>query len=109
MTISEEDFHALGTLATKRVQDACNSVGQMLEDSEQAINLLLNVIYSMCNSAAGLMHDNVVDQDGNKPPIEECFAEVLAMLARANGLSVSVLDLDEALERGLVRQRTPDA
>jgi hypothetical protein len=39
--MTEEDFHALGTLATNRVQDACNSVGQMLDSGEQALDMLL--------------------------------------------------------------------
>lgn len=99
--ISEHEFDALGVLATQRVQDACNSVGQLLENREQALDLLINVIFSMCNSAAELMRASVVDEDGLKPPLDDCFAEVLALLARGRGFTTEMIDAAEARARGL--------
>jgi hypothetical protein len=99
--LSDKALRDLGRLATERVQDAANSVGQLLDNEEQALELLLNVIHSMMTSASTLMHESTTKADGTRPPPGECYAQILGILATHQGISTTVMSLDEARERGL--------
>jgi hypothetical protein len=98
---SDKALRDLCKLATERVQDAANSVGQLLDNEEQALELLVNVIHSMTASAATLMHECMKKPDGTRPSSDECYAEILGILATHQGITATVMSLDEARERGL--------
>jgi len=84
--LSDEQLKELGRLACQRCEQATNSVGQLLENEEQAVELLINVINSMVNGCATLMQPNTIKDDGDEPSVQECVVQILAILAKANGI-----------------------
>ena len=99
--LSQEALQDLGRLATRRVEDAANSVGQLLDNEEQAVELLVNIIHSMMISAAQLSRSISKKPDGGGPSLVECYAEILGFLAKHQGITATVMDIDEAKARGL--------
>lgn len=99
--LSDQELRDLGGLATQRAENAVNSVGQFLDNPEQAIELLVNVINAMAVNAAELIRENMEKPDGTRPGVGEAYARVLAMLASANGLETRMMSKEEATAHGL--------
>jgi len=101
--LSDAALKDLHRLAIARVEEACNSVGQLLDDEEQGLCLLISVLSSVSMNAAQLMHKATTKVDGTKPAPSECFAQVLAIIAEQAGLDATVLSEDEARARGMIK------
>jgi hypothetical protein len=85
--ITDQELMDFGNLACQRCEKAANSVAQLLENEMQATELLINVINSMTVSAATLMQTFARKPDDSEPTIQECIVQVLATLAKANGIA----------------------
>lgn len=85
--ISDEQLMELGKLACQRCETAMHSVGQLLDDEQQAIELLLNVINSMLRGCATLIASYDQKDDGSELTAQEAIVSLLATLAKANGIA----------------------
>jgi hypothetical protein len=80
----------LALLATERVGDAINSVGQLIDDPEQVSLFLHSVISDLVMSTAEFMHEHVIMKDGKTPSAEVCYFKVLATLAKCGDITTLI-------------------
>jgi len=90
--LSDKELEDIGRLACQRCEQAANSVGQLLENEQQACELLINVMNSMMMSCATLMSESCQKPDGNPPTKEECIIHILDMLGLAHGIEKMFAD-----------------
>jgi uncharacterized protein YejL (UPF0352 family) len=102
MTLSTTALKDLHKLANKRVEDALNSVVQLLESDDQVLHLSMTVLSNLATGAAEHMHQTVQRADGTHPPVAECYCRVLSMLAAVQGLDSKVVTEEEAKQAGLI-------
>lgn len=103
MSLSDAAQKDLAQLAHQRVEEAINSVTQLLEDDDQILLLTMSVLTTMAHSVAYHMHEMRMRPDGKGPSHQECYCRMLSMLAAVEGVNSSVLSEEEAREAGLIK------
>jgi len=101
--LTDHDIKQLHILAFNRVASAINSVEQLLETEVQSLHLVMDIIAQLSVSAALHLHESTRKPNGQRPSQGEAFAQVLSMIAAAQGLESRVIDEDEAKQFGLTK------
>jgi hypothetical protein len=95
---AQKDLHKLAII---RVEEAINSVNQLLDNDEQALHLMMTVLSALSATAATHMVETMTRPDGKHPSMGEAYCRILSMLAAVQGLESKVLSEDEAKQAGL--------
>jgi hypothetical protein len=104
MTLSMAAQKDLHKLAHKRVEATIQSVTQLLDDDDQILHLTMSLLVTMTASVAHHMQEIKKKPDGSMPGLDECYCNLLSMLAEFGGVTSSVLSEKEAREAGLIKE-----
>jgi hypothetical protein len=99
MALSEAAQKDLHKLAIKRVDQAVESVAQLLDNNEQQFHLMMHILVAAFHATADFAHA-FHRIDGEEVPLDVCRAKVLKVMADAIGFESRVITEDEAKQAG---------
>lgn len=102
--ISDQTYKDLCMLAVQRVEDALDSVTQLINDNEQVAHLSIVVLSTLLRAAAEHIVETARGQNGRKINQSEALAHVLTTMAQANGIGSRALSEEEAIKMGLEKR-----
>ena len=84
--LTDTQMTDLINLAKAHVEDAFDSVEQLIEDPEQTHLLEMAILVSMMGKAAEFIHEHVTLPNGEHPSIDLAYFKVLATLAKCGNM-----------------------